>query len=195
MLRIFRKQPDSLSDAELIERYKNSEDTSYLGVLMERYTELVYGVCLKILQDESEAQDAFMTVFEKLIVKAKTQDIKDFRPWLHVLVKNHCFEILRKQKRQLTVSYDHPFMQSEPFEHPFSEDLSLEREAALEKCLETLNAQQKDCVRLFYFEGKSYAEIAESKSEVLGKIRSNIQNGRRNLRICIEKRIEEESRH
>ncbi len=187
MLRIFRKNPDALTDAELIERYKRSEDTSYLGVLLERYTELVYGVCIKILQDENEAQDAFMGIFEKLIVKAKTQDIKSFRPWLHVLTKNHCFEILRKRKRQLTVSYEDPFVQSEPFEHPFSEDLSLEREKALKQCIKTLNEQQKECIRLFYFEGKSYVEIAEMKAVALGKIRSNIQNGRRNLKLCIEK--------
>lgn len=192
MLRIFRKKRDDYSDAELISLYKKSEDTAHLGLLFERYTELVYGNCLKILQNESEAQDAYMTAFEKLVIKAKTQDIKDFRPWLHVLVKNHCFEILRKKKRQLTVSYEGVFMQSDEMEHPFSEDLSLERETALKKCIEKLNAQQKDCVRLFYFEGKTYKEIALLKSEEVGKIRSKIQNGRRNLKICIEAKVESE---
>lgn len=192
MLRIFRKKRDDYSDAELISLYKKSEDTAHLGLLFERYTELVYGNCLKILQNQSEAQDAYMTAFEKLVIKAKTQDIKDFRPWLHVLVKNHCFEILRKKKRQLTVSYEGVFMQSDEMEHPFSEDLSLERETALKKCIEKLNAQQKDCVRLFYFEGKTYKEIALLKSEEVGKIRSKIQNGRRNLKICIEAKVESE---
>ncbi len=189
MLRIFRKKPDDCSDAELVALYKKSEDTSYLGTLYERYTELVYGVCLKILKNEEEAKDAFMTAFEKLVQKVKTQDIKDFRPWLHVLVKNHCFEVLRRKKKHLTVSYETEFMQSEEIEHPFSEDLSLERENALEFCIEKLSGDQKECVKLFYYKGKSYNEIAEMKKEAVGRVRSYIQNGRRNLKMCIESKV------
>lgn len=188
MLRIFRKKTDDCSDAELVSLYKKSGDTAYLGTLYERYTELVYGVCLKILKNESEAQDAFMTVFEKLLVKVKTQEIKDFRPWLHVLVKNQCFEILRKRSKHLTVSYETEFMQSEEVVHPYLEDLSLEREKILTQCLEQLNVEQKQCVQLFYYQGKTYKEIASLKDEAVGKIRSYIQNGRRNLKMCIEKR-------
>ena len=189
MLRIFRKKREDYSDAELVTLYKKSEDMEYLGILYERYTELVYGVCLKILKNEAEGQDAYMTAFEKLTKKVKTQDIKDFRPWLHVLVKNHCFEILRKKNRHLKVSYETEFMQSEEIEHPFTEDLSLEKEKALGYCLKQLNEQQKECVELFYFQGKTYKEIAEMKSTEVGKIRSNIQNGRRNLKNCIESRM------
>ncbi len=187
MLRIFRKKPDDCSDAELVALYKKSGGLEYLGTLYERYTELVYGVCLKILKDEEEAQDAYMTAFEKLIEKVKSQEIKTFRPWLHVLIKNHCFEILRKKKRHLTVSYEVEFMQSEEIVHPFTEDLSLEREKALEMCIEKLTGEQKECVQLFYYKGKSYKEIAEMKMEAVGRIRSYIQNGRRNLKSCIEK--------
>ena len=190
MLRIFRKKPDDCSDSELVSLYKKSEGLEYLGTLYERYTELVYGVSLKILKNEVAAQDAYMTTFEKLIEKVKTQDIKEFRPWLHVVVKNHCFEILRKKGKHLTVSYETEFMQSEEIVHPFSEDLSLERESALEHCLDQLNEEQQQCVRLFYYEGKSYKEIATLKTEAVGRIRSYIQNGRRNLKQCIEQRSE-----
>lgn len=190
MLRIFRKKPDDYSDSELVSLYQKSEDPEHLGTLYERYTELVYGVCLKILKDESAAQDAYMSTFEKLLEKVKTQDIKAFRPWLHVLVKNHCFEILRKQSKHLTVSFEPEFMQSTEVLHPFSEDLSLERENALEFCLGQLNDEQQQCVRLFYYQGKSYKEIAVLKKEEVGKIRSYIQNGRRNLKSCIEQRSE-----
>jgi len=189
MLRIFRKKPDDCSDSELVALYKKSVDTSYVGTLYERYTELVYGVCLKILKNEADAQDAYISAFEKLLVKVKTQDIKDFRPWLHVLVKNHCFEVIRKKNKHLTVSYEHTFMQSEEIEHPFSEDLDLEKEKALEDCLKQLNITQQECVRLFYYQGKSYKEIAALKAEAVGKIRSYIQNGRRNLKMCIEQKV------
>lgn len=188
MLRIFRKKPSDCSDAELVSLFKKSGNSSYLGTLYERYTELVYGVCLKILKNETEAEDAFMTAFEKLLIKVKTQEIKEFRPWLHVLVKNHCFEILRKKGKHLTVSYEGEFMQSEEIEHPYTENLSLEREKILAFCLEKLNEEQKQCVQLFYYQGKTYKEIAAMKEEAVGKIRSYIQNGRRNLKMCIERR-------
>ena len=190
MLRIFRKKPDDCSDSELVSLYQKSEDLEYLGTLYERYTELVYGVCLKILKAEESAQDAYMSAFEKLIEKVKTQNIKEFRPWLHVLVKNHCFEIIRKRGKHLTVSYETEFMQSEEIVHPFSEDLSLEREKALKICLGKLNEVQQECVRLFYYQGKSYKEIADKKTEAVGKIRSYIQNGRRNLKKCIDQKLE-----
>ena len=187
MLRIFNKNPSSYSDAELVTHYQKSGDMEYLGILYQQYTELIYGVCLKILKSETEAEDAYMTIFEKLAEKVKQHEIQQFRPWLKVLVRNHCLEILRKKNKHLTVSYDGEFMQSEEFVHPLIEDAAIEEMESLDKCLEELTGEQKKCVQLFYFENKSYKEIAAQKLMEVGKIRSFIQNGRRNLKICMEK--------
>lgn len=187
MLKFFKKNPSKYTDAELVQRYQKSGDMQLLGILYERYTELIYGVSLKILKNETEAEDAFMTIFEKLTKKVKEHDIKQFRPWLHVLVKNHCLEILRKQKKNLTVSYDPEFMQSGETLHPFMEDPENGKLQSLDNCLKKLVGEQKSCVELFYYQKKSYKEIAELKELSVGKIRSYIQNGRRNLKICIEK--------
>ena len=189
MLKIFKKNPSNYTDAELVARYQKTGDMDILGILYERYTELIYGVCLKVLKNEAEAEDAFMNIFEKLTKKVSQHDIKQFRPWLHVLVRNHCLEVLRKKKKHLTVSYDKDFMQSEAVFHPFMEEVINEKIPALTKCMDTLKSEQKKCVELFYFEGKSYVEIAAVQDLSLGKVRSFIQNGRRNLRICIEKAV------
>ena len=187
MLKIFKNNRNNLSDAALVSRFKKSGDMELLGILYERYTELVYGVCLKILKNEAEAEDASMAVFEKLNKKVRQHDIQQFRSWLHVLVRNHCLEILRKKNRHLTVSYEPEFMQSGEVFHPFTEDPDSKRIKALNNCLKTLAKDQHVCVQLFYFEGKSYKEIAKITGRSLGNVRSNIQNGRRNLKICIEK--------
>ncbi|MEM1123012.1 MAG: RNA polymerase sigma factor, partial [Bacteroidota bacterium] len=184
--RFLKKNTANYSDAELITRYQKNGDMDVLGVLYDRYLELIYGVCLKILKNEAEAEDAALSIFEKLSVKVRQHDIQQFRPWLNTLVRNHCLEILRKQKRHLTVSYDGEFMQSQEMVHPFMEDVLGEQKTALQRCLLQLTGEQKACVQLFYFEGYTYKEIAQQKEVAVGKIRSYIQNGRRNLRICME---------
>ena len=186
MLRIPPQQKEELTDHDLLLRYKKNGKLLPLAQLYKRYTSLIYGVCLKYLKNNQDAEDAYMNVFEKLVKKVGQHDIKNFKSWLHVVVKNHCLEILRQQKKILTVSYDQDLMQNEPFVHPFEESPTEESEQQLNKCLQQLEMQQLECIKLFYYQDKSYKEIAETKNQALGKIRSFIQNGRRNLKICIE---------
>lgn len=172
--------------------YQSSGDLEQLGILFERYVELVYGVCLKFFKDNTKAEDAVMSIFETLTEKVKTQDIRQFRPWLHVVAKNHCLMELRK--KNLTVSFDEmlPSAQAELVQsagavHPIDILEENGEERALKKCLERLSLQQKQCVEQFYFENRSYKEISQITGEEIGTVRSHIQNGRRNLRICMEK--------
>jgi RNA polymerase sigma-70 factor (ECF subfamily) len=188
MLRILNKRPDERSDADLLAAYRQGGDTTPLGELYARYMELVYGLCLKYLKDEGKAEDAVMGIFEELVRKTKEHEVNNFRSWLYVLAKNYCLMQLRKEKKNLTVSFEPEFVQSVDQRHHTieldNENGELEQ---LEDCLQQLNVQQKRCVQLFYLEGKSYKEIAESEEQPLGTVRSHIQNGRRNLRICMEK--------
>lgn len=188
----FRKHITEKSDEELVRLYQSSGDLEQLGILFERYVELVYGVCLKFFKDNTKAEDAVMSIFETLTEKVKTQDIRQFRPWLHVVAKNHCLMELRK--KNLTVSFDEmlPSAQAELVQsagavHPIDILEENGEERALKKCLERLSLQQKQCVEQFYFENRSYKEISQITGEEIGTVRSHIQNGRRNLRICMEK--------
>ncbi len=187
MLRHLRPSSE-LSDEELLNRYRSRGELSHLGQLYDRYLELVYGVCLKYLGEEAAAEDAVMAIFEELVEKVRKHDIKTFRSWLYVLAKNHCLMALRKKNREMTVTLEPTRMQSVDSRHHNMEEP--EDEETLEKlrhCIKGLAEQQKHCIELFYYEGKSYKEIALIKKEELGKIRSHIQNGRRNLKICMEK--------
>ena len=104
MLKHIRRNTIDLTDEKLVALYQQSGELQHLGVLYERYVELVNGVCLKYLKNPTLAEDAVMSIFEILVDKAKTHDIRQFRPWLYVLAKNHCLMQLRK--KNLTVSYD-----------------------------------------------------------------------------------------
>lgn len=193
MLKLFRKHTTGQSDEELVSLYQTSGEVAHLGILFERYVELVYGVCLKFFKDQTRAEDAVMGIFEMLVEKVKTQEIRQFRPWLHVLSKNYCLMQLRK--KNLTVAYDDlppsaqaTLVQSADPLHPLDVFEENGEEESLKDCIEKLSEQQRLCVEQFYFKNKSYKEIADESGEELGLVRSNIQNGRRNLRICMEKK-------
>jgi RNA polymerase sigma-70 factor, ECF subfamily len=193
MLKFFRRNITGLSDDELVRLYRKTEDLEHLGILYERYVELAFGVCLKFFKNRTLAEDAVMNIFETLVEKVKTQDIRQFRPWLHAVAKNHCLMQLRK--KNIIVSFDEMtpgaqagVVHSAGAVHPVDDFEDDGDEAALKDCLEKLNEHQRQCVVQFYYEEKSYKQIADESGELIGMVRSNIQNGRRNLRICMEKK-------
>jgi RNA polymerase sigma-70 factor (ECF subfamily) len=185
MLKFFKNKPQQKSDLELVAAYQKEDDMEALGIVFERYIELVYGVCLKYFKNKEKAEDGVMGVFEDLTKKLKKHEIENFRGWLHVVTRNYC--LMKLRKKEITVSYDPRIMHSDEVVHPtFAEETNGE-EKALKTCIEKLPEKQKTCINWFYFENKSYKDIADITGEELGRVRSNIQNGRRNLKNCIEK--------
>lgn len=193
MFRFLRSKPSGDSDGELIERFKETGDSDSLARLYERYLALVFGLCLKYLEDATLAEDAVMSIFEELLVKVPHHEIRNFRSWLYTFAKNHCLMQLRREGKNPTVLFDPGFMHSQENLHPMDEPAENGREQVLRECMRTLSPQQRSCIKLFYYEGKSYKEIAEMKCEEVGHIRSYIQNGRRNLRNCIETKEAQEN--
>lgn len=176
-----------LDDAALITQYKSTGDLDVLGVLYNRYMHLVFGVCLNYLKDEEQSKDAVMQIFEELIVKGKAHEIQNFKSWLHVLSRNHCLMVLRKASKNNTVPLDESFVENTDFVHLDMEDTKEQRLSVMEQCMETLTAEQRICVDLFYLQEKCYKEVAEITGYDMLKVKSYIQNGKRNLKICIEK--------
>ena len=176
------------SDQELLQRYKQTADLQVLGVLYQRYMDLVYGVCLKYFRDPEESKDAVMNIFEELVLKLKVHEVENFRSWLHVLARNHCLMQLRKKNRIRTTDLDPSLMQStEELHHNGVMDRE-DRLSLMEDCMKTLPDEQKRSVELFYLQSKCYNEIAEITGLEWNKVRSQIQNGKRNLRLCMEKK-------
>lgn len=176
-----------LSDKELVQLYKQSRDMKVLAELYQRYMDLLYGVCLKYLRDPETSRDAVMNIFEELVGKLNKHEVENFKSWLYTLAKNHCLMQLRTPKNLKTTEFKGDYMQSEEEVHlngVLTREDNLQR---LEKCLQTLSAEQKITVELFYLQNKCYNEIAETTGIEWNKVRSYIQNGRRNLKICMDK--------
>jgi len=160
-----------------------------LGELYQRYMELVYGVCLKYYKDGETARDSVMQIFEELVTKLKKHEVDNFKGWLHQLAKNHCLMQLRTPKNLKTVEFKTDLVQSEENLHLNGVLEKEENFRKMEFCLGTLAADQGEAIRLFYLESKCYNEIAEITGREWNQVRSLIQNGRRNLKNCMEKQL------
>ncbi len=174
------------TDEDLLAAYREAGDQQLLATLYLRYTDLVYGTCIKYLKDAEAAKDAVMNIYQELLSKLQQHQVDNFKSWLYVVAKNHCLMQLRKEKKTMTVSLEPGIMQSEDFSHL---DNVLEKEQdfkRLELCLEKLPDAQKQAVQLFYLQSKCYHEITELTGSDWNKVRSLIQNGRRNLKNCME---------
>lgn len=182
----------SLPDPELLLIYKGNSDQSIVGILFKRYTHLMLWVSMKYLKDEDEAKDCVMEVFEQLLTDLNRHEIKNFKSWLFTVVKNHCLMKLRKRKNKFAERIEGSETSLEVVEmsqllHP---DDAVEKEAQLkimEKGIQSLNTDQKKCIELFYLDQKSYQEIADLTGYSMLNVKSHIQNGKRNLKIFMEK--------
>ncbi|MEX0980551.1 MAG: sigma-70 family RNA polymerase sigma factor [Bacteroidales bacterium] len=180
------------TDEELVDVFKASRNLEQLGILYERYMHLVYGVCLKYLESREDAKDGVTAIFEKLITELPKHEVEQFRGWLYVLTKNHCLMKIRAEKsanrqKESWEKEQDIFMESAIEMHPIDEEeQSLNK--TLQECIKALKGHQQECVRLFYFENRSYREIAALLQMEEKKIKSFIQNGKRNLKICIEEK-------
>ncbi len=180
------------TDDYLLQNYRKTGSLDILGELYKQYSHLVFGVCLKYLQNREDAKDAVMQIFEKLITDIPKNDIDNFKSWLYVVSKNFCLMQLRSEKTKTEqVKKFHieqeVFMESEQVLHPIDEEHQTELvSAALQECIKQLKNEQKKCIQLFYLEEKCYKEISDLLHLEEKKVKSYLQNGKRNLKLCLE---------
>jgi RNA polymerase sigma-70 factor (ECF subfamily) len=178
-----------LPDNELIDRFRYSHDNLYVGELYSRYSHLVLGLCIKYFKDIEIAKDATMSIFELLMQELKRHQIENFKSWLFTVSKNYCLQELRKtnsryQKEDLYKVFLSETMESDLSQHPIDEKEKMITK--MESLLPSLKNNQRICLKMFYLEGKSYADISQELTFSLKEVKSHIQNGKRNLKIKLE---------
>ncbi|RYY52908.1 MAG: sigma-70 family RNA polymerase sigma factor [Chitinophagaceae bacterium] len=184
-----------MSDAELLEQFSSTRDNELLGILLQRYTLLLLGVCMKYLKNEEEARDSVQQVFLKVIQELQKYKVEYFKSWLYMVAKNHCLMKLRDRNGKLPKELNESLLAT-PSEETDLEDLLRNDRALelLEESLKELNPEQQLCITLFYLEKKSYQDIAEQTRFTMMQVKSHIQNGKRNLRILIERKLKTQTR-
>ena len=181
---------NDLNDIDLIKKYKETSDKVFVGILYKRYSKLVFGLCMKYLQDEEDAQDITINIFSKLFDDLLKHDITFFKSWLYTFSKNQCLMHIRTKKQQVEKIKN--YEKDVKLDMEIGEEMhhnSNKREkmySALEKAIDELNNEQKTCVILFFIENKSYQEISMETGYSVGNVKSYIQNGKRNLKIKLD---------
>jgi RNA polymerase sigma-70 factor (ECF subfamily) len=175
---------------------KNKEN-EWLGILLQRYTFLLLGVCMKYLKNEEEARDTVQQIFLKVLQDVQKYKIENFKPWLYMVARNACLTILRDKKKLYyeEISDKNNFYNDFTIDHEFinaQNDIPME---FLEEALKELNTEQKQCITLFYLQKNSYQEISDISGYSLLQVKSFIQNGKRNLKISIEKKLKQSQKN
>jgi RNA polymerase sigma-70 factor (ECF subfamily) len=180
-------QNNSLTDQEILQRFYTDHKNEWLGPLLERYTLLLYGVSMKYLKNSEEAKDAVQQIFLKAITELHKYEVSYFGSWLYMIAKNHCLMQLRNKKRSIPVDYitEPAFVNQES--DPLKDEQALK---VLEEAMQHLSKEQKTCIRMFYLQKKSYQMIAAETGYSLLQVKSHIQNGKRNLRLLLEKQLD-----
>jgi RNA polymerase sigma factor (sigma-70 family) len=183
-----------MTDQELLDRFYADQDNEWLGILLQRYTLLLLGVCMKYVKQEEEAKDCVQQIFVKVITELPKYKVAYFRSWIYTIARNHCLMKLRDR-------HGSPAAVTESMLAAWDEDAAgnkhLEKDQLLElmaRALEELGNEQKLCVILFYLEKKSYQEIVDNTGFTLMQVKSHIQNGKRNLKLLMEKKVREKSK-
>jgi len=183
-----KKAYSNLSDEVLIKNLTSANIMELSAVLLERYKTQIFGLALKYLKSVVEAEDACMEIYQLISRKLLKADVKSFKSWLFVVSRNYCLDLLRKKKRLDEKKDAFLIVQNEENYHPYNEEDDEPIFKRLEECVKSLSAGQQEMIRMFYLERKSYKEITETKNITWNKVRTLIQNGRRNLKICMEEK-------
>jgi RNA polymerase sigma-70 factor (ECF subfamily) len=178
---------EQFSDKELLDKFYETGNNRWLGMLLQRYTLLLFGVCMKYIKEEEKAKDCVQQIFLKAIAELEKYRVDYFKSWLYMVARNHCLMQLRHKEDRRTTPLNENIREGEI---TLPEKKENERwYNAMEHALDELNREQRTCIALFYLQKKSYNEIMARTGFTLMQVKSHIQNGKRNLKLLIEKKM------
>ena len=179
---------DHITDTELLDLYQEDKNQEWIGILLERYTLLLLGVCMKYLKDENEAKDCVQQIFLKVLTEVSKYRIDFFKSWLYMVAKNHCLMKLRDKGTKGVKELSEQI----PAGEEINKDELIQNEQTyqlLEESINELSEEQRQCVILFYLKKNSYTQISESTGYSMLQVKSYIQNGKRNLKLILDKKL------
>jgi RNA polymerase sigma-70 factor (ECF subfamily) len=180
----------NIEDKQLLEKFYSEGNNQWLGILLQRYTMLLLGVCMKYLRNEEEAKDSVQQIFVKVISELQKYKVDYFKSWLYMIAKNYCLMRIRDRHGKIPVELTDKIMPEEEV-YGYKQEL-IEKDKTLvfiEEGLQELSNEQKVCLSLFYHNKKSYHEITDVTGYNLLQVKSYIQNGKRNLKLIVEKKM------
>lgn len=179
-----------LGESDLLSKYKEIGETGYFGELYNRYIPLVYGVCLKYLQNTDNARNAVMQLFDELLPQVTNHEIESFKPWLYKEVRNHCIRELHQENNEAGIASVIADVEPEEDILHLLYDEDTEKKDVLNdvrRCMDRLPDSQRICITHFFHKKMSYMDIVDKTGYALNTVKSNIENGKQNLKRCINR--------
>ena len=187
LLKVTPDKYQHITEVELLQKFATDGNNFWLGILLQRYTLLLFGVCMKYLKNEDTAKDAVQQIFLKAIIELQKYKVDYFKSWLYMVAKNYCLMKLRDKHIFLDVDDVKP-LADDDFDIAALQDKE-QTLNLMEECLDYLQPDQKTCVTLFYLQKKSYVQIIGATNFTMMQVKSHIQNGKRNLKLLVEKKM------
>jgi RNA polymerase sigma factor (sigma-70 family) len=181
---------EHISDQELLDNFYRDHNNYWLGILFQRYTLLLLGIGMKYLKNEEEAKDSVQQIFLKAITELHKYKVEYFKSWLYMVAKNHCLMKLRNRQQMVMTEIKEQMAISPAEDNSLSAHLEKNRQLELmNESLHELSPEQQQCITSFYLAKKSYQQISEDTGFSLLQVKSYIQNGKRNLKLLLEKKL------
>jgi RNA polymerase sigma-70 factor (ECF subfamily) len=180
-----------MTDQELLDHYYTDGNTRWLGLLLSRYTVLLFGVSMKYLKNDEEAKDAVQYVFLKVLTEIPKYKVAWFKSWIYMITRNHCLMLLRNKGQTRSLEEHHHVEKDEYTEKATLEEMEIMLKR-MDEAVNELSEEQRICITMFYLQKQSYQEIADHTGFSMLQVKSYIQNGKRNLKITLQKRPEHE---
>ena len=176
------KQKDDIprserTDSELFLEAQKGDAASF-NEIFHRYEKKVYVYCLRVLNDQELAHDAFQEAFMRLYQHRDRYDGRTFMAWFFTIVRNVCLNMRRNRKQTV------PFETSRAnLSHDRMPDVALHQEVA--SALAKLPEDYREAIVLYEYEGYAYKEIAEITGASIATVKIRIYRARKMLRSLL----------
>mgnify|MGYP001152326366 FL=1 len=164
------------------------KDRTAFDLLYRQTSAKLFGVCLRVLNDRGEAEDALQEVYVKIWTKADRFAVSDLSPisWLVAIARNHSIDRIRARRRP-AADIETVLDVADPTPGPEAAAVSGDEAGQIHRCLEELEDDRAGAVRGAYLKGESYAELAERYKVPLNTMRTWLRRSLMKLRECLER--------
>ena len=165
-----------------------SGDKEALGSLYEQTSAKLYGICLRLLRSEAEAEEILQDVYVTVWRKASLFDDRKASPvtWLSILARNKAIDRMRRSTLPTTDIESASEVEDGRLSALEVLEQSEEKDR-LAECLGELEERHATAIRAAFFEGATYSELATRDSVPLGTMKSWIRRSLTRLRGCMER--------
>jgi RNA polymerase sigma-70 factor (ECF subfamily) len=162
------------------------KDRKAFALLYEKSSSKLFAVCMRILRDRNEAEEALQEIFVKVWQRADRYAAGETHPmsWLSAIARNHAIDVLRA-RRPVATDIDAAYDIADPLASPEEEAVMRSEGRRIDNCMRELNPDRATAVRRAYVEGLSYEELAELYTVPLNTMRTWLRRSLLKLRECM----------